>query len=231
MKGSGTSVRSKVWHQVWDRRDGRKLSFDGYERSFTTLEQLGLFRLEEAQFIVRTLSLSKRDHLLDLGCGTGALTALLVPHVERVTAVDYSSDATKAASRTLAPFGSRVEIVCEDIQSLDYTSNPWDKVVAVGSLYYLDSYRQLVSILGQLVTGGAEVLVMEVPDIAYRATIVREYDVNTWSHLYIDPSDLVRDFPGVRIFRNLFPNYQNDRFRFSFWLPSVRCLDGPTGNG
>jgi len=211
----GTEPRSRAWREVWDHRDPDKLGCDGYESH----GDLATLRPAQVAFITETLELRGDDHLLDLGCGTGALTAALAPHVGRVTAVDYSSDATAAARLRLAPFGERVEVVHHDVQSFDLSSVGFTKALAVGSLHYLDGEDVLLRIISEATAHGAPMLVMDLPDAAFAAEVRRDYDQTRWSHLSVDPERLQSQFPGSTVHRGMFPFYDNDAVRFSLLVP------------
>ena len=57
--------------------------------------------------------------LLDLACGTGAVTAGLAGAGYEVVAADASPDMLAIARERLRPFGSRVLCVCQDMRTLD----------------------------------------------------------------------------------------------------------------
>ena len=215
----GTPSRSRTWHQVWDKRDPDRLRLDGYEATVSKDGGLEALRATQAAFMIDTLELSQGDHLLDLGCGTGALAALLAPHVGALTAVDYSADATELARQNLAPFPAAT-VVHADLTALDVESVAATKVVAMGSLHYLDSYEQLVSLIGRA-TAMATMLIVDLPDSTAETLVSRDYDVEVWSHLKVDPDQLLADFPGTQLFRGVLPGYSNDAERFSALIPST----------
>lgn len=210
--------RSQVWHQVWDGRDPEKLRHDGFEAQLPDDDARARWRDAQVRFIAETLRLDTRDHLLDLGCGTGMLTERLAHLVSRVTAVDYSSDAVAMARRWLAPFDGRVEVVHCDLARLDYERYQFNKALAVSCLHYLDDYATLHDVLTSLSRRGP-VLAMDLPDEAFQNETKRDYDQTRWSHLYVRPSKLADEFPGSVIHRAMFPSYANDALRFSILIP------------
>src|SRR3954467_2552206 len=76
-------------------------------------------RVSEPQFawgrqVLARLALEGTETVLDAGCGTGRLTALLLERLPRgrVIAMDRSANMIEQARLTLAPFGDRVRFVC-----------------------------------------------------------------------------------------------------------------------
>lgn len=229
---TGPHSRSEAWHEVWDRRDPEKLVYDGYEDHVATDPDLERLRSAQVAFIAAALELAPNDHLLDLGCGTGALTSRLAPLVGDVTAVDYSHDAVALARDRLKPFGDAVHVVHADLATFDYASTPCTKALAVGSMHYLDSYDLLRGIVSALSRQrGVSVLLMDLPDAAFANEVKRHYDQERWSHLAVDPRRMQADFPGSTVHRGMFPWYANDAVRLSILVPSgARSLEDERGS-
>ncbi|MEX1183745.1 MAG: class I SAM-dependent methyltransferase, partial [Gemmatimonadota bacterium] len=72
----------------------------------------------------------------DLGCGTGAVSAELAPHVERVIAVDESKAMLGAARRRLAPFDN-VELRAGALEALPLGDHELDAAVLSLVLHYV----------------------------------------------------------------------------------------------
>ena len=219
-EGSSPTSRSEAWHNVWDRRDPEKLAYDGYEHQVASYFELERMQAARAAFISATLDLNREDHLLDLGCGTAALTSRLAPLVRRVTAVDYSQDALALARERLKSFGA--EVVHADIAAFASAGTACTKALAVSSMHYLDSHDVLRHILFTLSRKqGVPVLVMDIPDAAFASGVKRDYDSELWSHLTVDSDQIQDEFPGSTVYRGLFPRYANDPVRFSILIPAA----------
>jgi len=212
----GTEGRGKTWWGVWNRRAATVVEFNGYERCFSDFESYRAFVAREAAFVRETLQLGPSDRVLDLGCGTGLLTSMVAPHVHSVIALDYSEHALEVARAEHN--ADNIDYRCADVNRLDLGNLEVDKAYSVGVLLYLDNYSIVRDLLRGLTRRGVEVLVVDVPDVAMQASVQRPYDVNEFSHLYFEENALRADFEGITVYRELFPEYGNDSFRFTFHL-------------
>jgi len=102
------------------------------------------------------------DEVLDIGCGTGALAALLLDRGGRVTGIDVS-DAMLAVARRTAPVAEFLHMTATEIDTLG--SERFDRVVATLSLSELsaDELRHVLRASAQLLRpGGAFIIADEV---------------------------------------------------------------------
>src|SRR5690606_3531613 len=79
-------------------------------------------RLSDPQFgwglrVLERLPLEGHETVIDAGCGSGRLTAVLVERLPRgrVIAVDRSMNMIEEARKRLAELGERVAFVCADL--------------------------------------------------------------------------------------------------------------------
>ena len=105
---------------------------------------------EEAR-LLQALALTPRDHLLEVGTGSGYLAALASGLVRRVTTVEISSERTARAGRSLAEYDN-VEIIEGDAVRGWEAAAPYDAIAVTGSLPLLDD-----AFLRQLKPGGPAV--------------------------------------------------------------------------
>jgi SAM-dependent methyltransferase len=107
-------------------------------------------------WIQRQLSL-RPSHVLEVGCGTGALARLLAHRAERVTAIDLSSEMIRVA-RSRATMGNlRFEVA--DIMTWS-AAQPFDAVITVSTLHHLPLETGL-SRLRDLVRPGGRLVVLD----------------------------------------------------------------------
>jgi 2-polyprenyl-3-methyl-5-hydroxy-6-metoxy-1,4-benzoquinol methylase len=74
-------------------------------------------------------------HVLDLGCGVGALSRALAPHAETVTGVDISAIAVLRATGLTSAY-QNVEFVAGDVSSFDAAQRQYDLIIIADVLYY-----------------------------------------------------------------------------------------------
>lgn len=92
-------------------------------RDFRAQKHLGqnfLTNPEILEIIVKNANLSKNDHILEIGPGLGALTAVLAPHVARITVIEKDQRLKKILPHSLSQF-SNIEYLFQD--ALDYEPN------------------------------------------------------------------------------------------------------------
>ncbi len=112
--------------------------------------------------LVQDLDLLPEDTVLEIGTGTGYMTALLAKMASRVVSIEMSSDMAAKAKANLQSFGAgnveiRVGDACADNFALCRAGSPWNAVVLAGSvaaipaalLDLLAPGGRLIAIVGQ----------------------------------------------------------------------------------
>ena len=102
---------------------------------------------EEAR-LLQALALTPRDHVLEVGTGSGYLAALAAGLARRVTTVEISPEHKTRAERNLAGYNN-VEVIAGDAVKGWETAAPYDAIAVTGSLPVLDD-----AFLRQLKPGG-----------------------------------------------------------------------------
>ena len=105
----------------------------GAPRGFDLFQRLVGAQASKARFVADHVRPEPRDRILDLGCGTGAMLALLPPEVAYV-GVDLDPGYVE---RARTRFGSRGTFVCADITTYD-PGPAFDVVILYGVLHHLD---------------------------------------------------------------------------------------------
>ena len=96
----------------------------------------------------------------DLGCGTGALSAELAPHVAKVHAVDQSEAMLAAARKLLAPHGN-VEVHEAPLEALPLPDRSCDAAIATLALAYLDDPLPALREAHRVLRPGGRLVVVE----------------------------------------------------------------------
>lgn len=143
------------WAQVKRTVNGQPVS-DEDIAMITTAIRLGL-RLQPGG----------QDHLLDLGCGNGALTALLYDSIASVLGVDFSEYLISVAQRDFSTPGQH-EYMVQDAQAyLRSEPNPqrFNKVLMYGCFAYFPDAQGALTLLRQRFSGVERVFIGNMPDL------------------------------------------------------------------
>lgn len=100
--------------------------------------------------------LSKDDHVLEVGCGTGSTALLLAENVRRITASDLSGKMIEIARGKAKAEGiSNVDFVQEDVLDSSFSPEPYDAVLAHNILHLVeDTAAAIRTISKRLKPGG-----------------------------------------------------------------------------
>jgi 2-polyprenyl-3-methyl-5-hydroxy-6-metoxy-1,4-benzoquinol methylase len=116
---------------------------------------------EQTKFndILAVLEGREFTHTLDLGCGPGYLTSRFSPYSQKITAVDFSSEAIELAKHNCTSCPN-VEFVNEDITKFK-RSDRYDLFFCSEVLYYLDEagFDRLVANIREMAAPDAELVV------------------------------------------------------------------------
>jgi trans-aconitate 2-methyltransferase len=103
--------------------------------------------------VVDRLELEGDETVLDAGCGSGRVTALLAERLPRghVVALDGSASMLETARRRLAPFGDRIGFVLGDLMLPLPIDDPVDAVLSTATFHWVPDhdalFRNLAAIL------------------------------------------------------------------------------------
>jgi trans-aconitate 2-methyltransferase len=89
--------------------------------------------------VLDRLELDGDETVLDAGCGSGRVTALLVERLPfgRVIALDGSTSMLETARRRLAPFGDRIRFVFADLMAPLPIDEPVDAVLSTATFHWV----------------------------------------------------------------------------------------------
>jgi SAM-dependent methyltransferase len=130
--------------------------------------------------------------VLEVGCSLGYLLRYietdLFKDAERLDGIDIDAHAIREGARHLASLGSRVSLVCGDMESIDrhYADTGFDVVLASGVLLYLDQ-ASADRFVQTLLTHTRKLLIVTAlahPEVDNRQleTSVRRASDGTWIH-------------------------------------------------
>lgn len=132
--------------------------------------------------IVQSLNLKKTDKVLEIGTGSGYMTALLARLAQQVVSVDCVPDFTAEAGRRLAAHGIANVTLESGNAALGWSAHvPYDVIVLTGSVPVLPAgLQQQLAVGGRLfaVVGEAPVmsatLIRRVAEQAFRSDVLFE---------------------------------------------------------
>lgn len=130
-------------------------------------KSLGQHWLSDAsalQAICDAGKIAANDTILEIGPGTGTLTALLVQQAKQVIAVEF--DQTLAIRLPERVRAANLRVVQQDILSFDLTSLPTDYKVIANIPYYLTS--NLIRVLSESVNPASMVVILVQKEVAQR---------------------------------------------------------------
>jgi len=110
----------------------RKLAFSDFEIPMSH-DQFMMKPIVEGR-IFQSLNLSKSDHVLEIGTGSGYLTALMALSSNKVKSLDIFQDFTDSAKEKLEDANIKnIECICHDFYQYD-SEEKFDCIVITGSI-------------------------------------------------------------------------------------------------
>jgi trans-aconitate 2-methyltransferase len=106
--------------------------------------------------VLDRLPLTGDERVLDAGCGTGRVTALLAARLPRgqVVALDASASMIETARRRLAPFGDRIEYVVADLSQALPLVEKVDAVLSTATFHWIADHHALFANLAAVLRPG-----------------------------------------------------------------------------
>ena len=171
---------------------------------------------EAVDYLVATLGITARSHVVDLGAGTGIFTAQLARFGCRITAVEP----TAGMRDVLAGRLSDVEVLDGRDVDIPLVTSSVDCVVVAQAFHWFDASRALEEIHRVLVEGGGLGLVWNERDdtVEWVAELGRAM---RWSEHR--PYDMATDFTPV-ILEGPFEHVEHRRFRHHQRLDHARLI-------
>lgn len=123
---------------------------DSYDdRRFTSFKGRWTDRREKACVLRALTRANPAGPILDIPCGTGRMTELLLERGFQVTGGDISEAMMSHASRRTAKYGAQVQFVKCDVEALQFPPESFDLVLTVRLLHHIPASLH-ISILAQL---------------------------------------------------------------------------------
>lgn len=132
------------------------------------------------EYVAHTLDLDKDDELLDVGCGTGELTALLAPHVKLAVGADFSASMVELArERHTLP---NTMFVKQAAHNITFWDGRFDKVISIGMIQNVpyNFFKQTIYELLRVTAPTGKLLIGDVLETAPPEAQVFVYPKEYW---------------------------------------------------
>lgn len=165
---------STDWKKHWDERAEQAASDFSFNRGGSPYEK-EIEQLAERE-LFDFIDATRKEVILDAGCGTGANLLLLSPEVKRIIGIDYSAGAVERCRRRLR--SNRVENA--EVKEGSITQVPMpdcsiDKVLCLSVLQYLDDAEVKLALaeLARILKDGG-ILILHVKNLSslYASTLL-----------------------------------------------------------
>jgi 2-polyprenyl-3-methyl-5-hydroxy-6-metoxy-1,4-benzoquinol methylase len=151
------------WQRFWDDKGKSGNSQTQVARVLNGMPMTDELLWKIAAKIAVQLELKKEDTLLDICCGNGALTEILLPYCAEITAVDFSEKLIESAKK----IGSnRIQFICGNATEFGLNQS-FDKVLLYFSFQYFETYGQGKLVIANLLKHakpGALILIGDITD-------------------------------------------------------------------
>ena len=224
----------KDWKQIWENK-GRSFTpqekysitdlftADGFDGALGKISDASRNYIQ--RLVSENLEIKADDHILEVGCGAGAVLALLADSGARLTGVDFSAPHIEIARRALPAADFQVA----EANKLPFGDDTFDGVFSNGVFLYfpdLDYARKSVEELLRVAKLSAAVLILDNPDAQLKTECIAARRAAGASlspeHLYY-PRAFFSEIAAGNGRRAVFlpqemPDYGNAAFRYNVLL-------------
>ncbi|MGD2248203.1 MAG: methyltransferase domain-containing protein [Candidatus Methanofastidiosia archaeon] len=164
------------------------------------LEEQAEENKEYRHTLYKKVALQTKQHVLDIGCGTGVITKDIAEHTTgKVTGIDMSTDSLLYAQNYLK--GLNITLIGAQAMDLPFKDNAFDLVVFCGVLMYVPDKQKAVNEMARVTKKNGIVLATVEPD--YGDVIVYPEDP-ALQVVFNDLENIGADLKTGRKLRSLF---------------------------
>ena len=112
------------------------------------------------------LDISKRQRILDVGCGTGALTEYVADHTDgNVTGIDFSAEAIKFAQDKNKE-NPRLSFQVMDMDEFAFPPNSFDTILSVDTFYFLEDLPKTINAIRRSLQANGQMGIFYSPKVS-----------------------------------------------------------------
>lgn len=209
------NLKYSDWMEYWNNKGSSVIKdqkhINGYEGKLSYLSDSAYRSLINS--IKKILKLSKKDSLLDVGCGGGILTIALQKYVNNVVGVDGSAEMLQHVPKTIETHVARAD-------ELPFLDNKFDKILCHSIFQYFTdvSYaRTVLEEIERVCKPNGLIYIVDIPDESkkekYEAN--KKIEDHNLNRLFYSTGFFIDVWPRAKIFDNNLKGYGNAKYRFN----------------
>lgn len=118
----------------------------------------------------------KFSSVLDMPCGTGAISLPLLDRTDKLTLIDISSNMLAIAKSNIPESkASKVELVNGDFFEMKLPENSYDLIICLGLLAHVNSPEQLLQKISKLLKPGGLLIIQNTDSSHFYSYLIRIY--------------------------------------------------------
>lgn len=129
------------------------------------------------QLEIRCLKKHKIDfankRVLEVGCGTGRFTKIIIPDCEEITCIDPDESALEILRSSIK--NEKIQIICGTLESFCFKSGYYDYVVFPWSFYLIHNKIEVLGLAKRYLKSGGSIIIIQAMSGEYEKEIAHLY--------------------------------------------------------
>jgi ubiquinone/menaquinone biosynthesis C-methylase UbiE len=111
------------------------------------LKQLGCVTMNELEILYQTVKLLSDSHILDMGCGSGYMSAEIASHYDaHLTGIDFDEDSITHAKKTFVS-NPKFDFIHGDGSKVNFKESTFELICFCDSLHFTRTDKELYAVL------------------------------------------------------------------------------------
>ena len=201
--------------EYWNKKGSGNIkdqkNINGYEGKLSYLPNYSYRYLITS--IKKRLKLSKKNILLDVGCGGGILTYGLQKYVKQIIGIDASSQMLQHVPQTIETYLAKAD-------NMPFLDNKFDKLLCHSIFQYfpdINYARKVLKEMERVCKPKGLIYIVDLPDETKRKEYEKSKKVEKHNliRLFYSKEFFLKNWPKAKIFNNKLKGYGNAKFRFN----------------